>query len=372
MGSYRQARPIGIAVIGAGTIGASHARKVARTSSTTLWCVVDPSPQGQALAAELDVAWYPDVAHMLDSPHGRPSAAIISAPNKTHVPIALTLVPHNIHLLIEKPLSVTVSEGQTLLSVARTHNVKIAVGHHRRHNQMIQAAAQALHEGRLGKVLAVSGVWVCSKPASYFEGIGAWRGGAQAGIIWINLIHEIDLLQMLVGRIERVYAEPAPSLRGSSKSIEGVALTLRFVGGTVGTFLALDNAPSPYFMEAGTGENPNFPYSGQDSYQIFGSRGCITVPHAKIWHPECAARGRNSKNVREQPPSGDRNEDVYDRQLQNFVAVVRGEQAPVCTGEDGLHAVAVCETIEESLSSKKPVSVQSLNLEALHDQLTRS
>ncbi|KAK3676653.1 hypothetical protein LTR78_003428 [Recurvomyces mirabilis] len=363
MGSCGEGKPVSIAVIGAGTIGANHARRLARTTDTVLDCIVDPTTQGQILAAELQVAWYFDATQMLESHERVPSAAIISTPNKMHVPIAMALIPHHIHLLIEKPLCTSVVEGQMLLFEARKNDVVVAVGHHRRHNPRIQAAYHALRNGSIGRILATSGLWVCSKPASYFDGVGAWRGGAQAGIIWINLIHEIDLLQMLVGRIERVYAERAPSLRSdqsssiSPESTEGLALTLRFANGAVGTFLALDNAPSPYFMEAGTGENSNFPYSGQDSYHMFGDVGCMTVPHGKIWRPENAADGRNSKNVLEQLPESNVEENVYDRQLKNFVAAVRGEQIPLCAGEDGLLAVAVCEAIQESLSTLKSVPV---------------
>ncbi|GAM35780.1 hypothetical protein TCE0_017r04370 [Talaromyces pinophilus] len=207
----------------------------------------------------------------------------------------------------------------------------------------------------IGTVIGVSGVWASLKPPEYFQGNGEWRGGLDGGVILINLIHEVDLLQYLLGSIQRVYAEKAPSIR-NHEAEEGLAATFRFQSGVVGTFLALDNAASPFNIEAGTGENQElYPFSGQDCYRIFGTRGTLSIPDNKLWSYAEPEKGRNSKmqNRALDCEVGD----VYEDQLRNFIEVVRGTEDPVCSGEAGLSAVAVCEAIKESLRTNQPVDV---------------
>ncbi|RAO72393.1 uncharacterized protein BHQ10_008405 [Talaromyces amestolkiae] len=146
----------------------------------------------------------------------------------------------------------------------------------------------------IGTVIGVSGVWASLKPPEYFQGNGKWRGGLDGGVILINLIHEVDLLQYLIGPIQRVYAEKALSIR-SHEAEEGLSLTLRFQSGVVGTFLALDNVASPFNIEAGTGENQElYPFSGQDCYRIFGTSGTLSIPDNKLWSYTEPKKGRNS------------------------------------------------------------------------------
>ncbi|KAJ4205336.1 hypothetical protein NW767_004130 [Fusarium falciforme] len=97
-------------------------------------------------------------------------------------------------------------------------------------------------------------------------------GGSGEGVILINLIHEVDLLHQIFGPIIRVHAEKTISNRGFEAD-EGAALTFRFQSGVVGSFIVSDNLLLPYNFEAGTGENPLIPKTGQDFYQIFSTDG---------------------------------------------------------------------------------------------------
>jgi len=358
MGSLAHADPVTIAVIGAGIIGTKHASIIAESQDATLAAIVDPTPSGQKLAHLYNSKYFSDIPSLLRSQH-KPSAAIICTPNATHVQIGKTLAANGIHLLVEKPLSTSYAEGLPLLQDCRERGVRICVGHHRRLNPLIAAAKASLAAGSVGKVLGVSGLWTSLKPQAYFDGVGAWHKHPAGGPILVNLIHEIDLLHFLVGPIVRVYAEKAPSTR-DYEAEEGVAITLRFQNGAIGTFLALDNTASPFNIEGGTGENLRmYPYTGQDCYRVFGSEGTLSVPDNKLWKHETLKQGRNSKmkaatlDVREG--------DAFESQLTNLIGVVKGEQEPTCSGKAGLNAVAVCEAIANSLEDGIPVMVKSID-----------
>lgn len=232
------------------------------------------------------------------------------------------------------------------------------IGHHRRFNRYVIAAKNAIPS--LGKLIAVNGLWTLYKPQPYFDPPTEWRRLDTAGPIFINMIHEIDILHYLFGPITRVYAEETLSQRGYPAE-EGAAITLRFASGMVGTFLLSDAVVSPHNFEAGTGENPTIPKAGQDFYRVFGSEGTLSVPTMTRWSYE-----DGSKSWTEKLKSEDLEVPVtqipFELQIKHFVEVIRGEQVPSCSGAEGLRAVIVCEAIKRSMREGLPVSV-SVDLE---------
>jgi predicted dehydrogenase len=355
MGSLGET-PIAIAVIGAGNIGSHHAELVHGYQGARLATIVDPSDNGLALATRFNCASFPDTTSLLKSPLVI-EAAIICTPNKTHAPIAELLSEHGIHILLEKPITTTIEDGIKVLETCRRNNTRLCVGHHRRCHASIRAAKHALDSGAIGRCIGVSGVWVALKTQRYFDGPGYWHRDSSGDVLLVNLIHEVDLLQYLLGPIERVYAERAASTRGYAGE-EGAAVTLRFENGAVGTFLVLDNAASPFNIEAGTGESDQYPYTGQDCYRLFGTKGTLSVPDGRLWQPKHLDRGRKSQWVETRINTD--GEEVYREQLRNFVAVVRGLEDPVCTGADGLSAVTVCDAIRKSIETGLPVTPQGM------------
>lgn len=345
--------PVPIVIVGAGVIGKKHAEAISDFPIAKLAAVVDPTPAGRMLAEEFQSKHFESIESLLSSPT-RVEGAIICTPNETHVPIGKQLASAGIHLLVEKPLSPNALDGASLIAHCAQNKVKVCVGHHRRQNPRIIAAKETLDRSAVGQVVGISGVWATLKTADYFEGVGIWRREATGGVVLINVIHEIDLLQFLIGRISRVYAEKAPSTRGYTAE-EGIALTLRFDNGAIGTFLALDNASSPYTFEQATGEFTYHPYTGQDCYRIFGRQGTLNVPKNELWTPKNLEEGWKSRLKTETIPHSDG--EAFTRQLQNFIEVVKGESSPSCAGEDGLAAVAVCEAIHMSLSEGRPINI---------------
>ncbi|KAK3635751.1 hypothetical protein LTR22_019031 [Elasticomyces elasticus] len=349
-----------IAIIGTGLIGPRHARSVLNCSDATLACIVDPSPAASAVARDLGVPLYGSILKMLEA-GDRPDAAIVCTPNSTHVSLSIELLQAGIHVLVEKPVATTLNDAERLVDFARSCGKKLLVGHHRRFNPHITAAKRALEENRIGKVIAVSGIWALQKPASYFEGAGAWRAKAgNGGPLLINMIHDIDLLQYLLGPITRVHAESTIPQRGHEVE-EGAAILLRFASGVVGTFIVSDATPSPHNFEGGTGENPMITTTGKDFYRIFGSEGTLSVGDIKMTkHAEGEAKGWSSSFDETALPVG--GEIPFDEQVGHLVRVVRGQEEPKCTGEDGLRALVVVDAIKQALDGERAVSVRATKL----------
>lgn len=166
---------IAIAVIGCGLIGPRHAQSILAYNRCRLLCFVDPGTHAHDVAATFRVPVFPSVQQMLT--HGyHPDAGIVCTPNSTHASVAKEMLLAGIHVLVEKPIATTISDGHDLVQTARLNNRALLVGHHRRFNSHLSATKRALQDGQVGRVIAVSGIWSCYKPEAYFKAPTEWRG----------------------------------------------------------------------------------------------------------------------------------------------------------------------------------------------------
>ncbi|TGJ87551.1 hypothetical protein E0Z10_g1204 [Xylaria hypoxylon] len=393
-------RPVGIAIIGfGGLIGRRHTAHVLSNASAVLLAVVDGAPGAAELASQLapGIPYYPSVSEMLSASatadKSTPEAAIVCTPNAYHVSVALELADAGVHLLVEKPLADTKAAARTLVDRVHEMGIKLLVGHHRRFNPYVVAARKVLMASEekpdtavgpgVGSVTAISGLWTTYKPEPYFVA-APWRRSRRqgGGPVMINFVHEVDILQYFLGPIVRVSAEKILGRVGVGASDadaaeDGAALTLRFASGAVGSLILSDGVVSPHFFEAGTGENPMLPRARRplydhldesdnskierkeqeeepvDVYRIFGTHGTLSVPDMTLW--TCGEKPRSWENELkvQRVELNDDPRAPFDRQLDHFIAVVRGEvpikNGPGCTGEEGLRVIAVCEAVIEAL-----------------------
>ncbi|KAF2157351.1 oxidoreductase [Myriangium duriaei CBS 260.36] len=362
--SNEHAEHINIALVGAGAIGPLHVKSILKNPRTRLACIVDPSPAAELVAKGYAVPLFTSVAALASSSIASlVSAAVICTPNSTHVPLTDEIASIiKVPILVEKPLCSTPSEGRALLEAAPP----ILVGHHRRFNSYVVATKRLLDGGILGRPVAVSGLWTTQKPAAYFTTTWRTSRAASGGPVAINLIHEVDCLQYLLGPIVRVTAEKTvttrpPNVDPRDAVEEGCAILLRFASGVVGTFVLSDAVASPHNFEAGTGESPIVPFCGRDFWRFFGTSASLSVPEMRVSRFAPAPGVDNGWAC----PIGDEAVPVdvevpFDLQMDHFADVVVGKEKPRCTVQDALLAVAVCDAVVRSMDTGLPVDVESI------------
>jgi predicted dehydrogenase len=211
------------------------------------------------------------------------------------------------------------------------------------------------HLPSLGRLVAINGLWTIYKPLPYFDPPTDWRRLDSAGPIFINLIHEIDLLHYWYGPIARVYAEQTVSQRRFDAE-EGAAITFRFASGLVGTFLLSDAVVSPHSFEGGTGENPIIPRTGQDFHRAFGSERSLSVPDMTLWEYGVVENSWTNELSSTKLAVPDM-KIPFEAQVEHFVNVIRGEEPASCDGAEGLRAVVVCEAIKQSMKEHRPIEI---------------
>ncbi len=348
-----------LAVVGAGAIGRSHVKYIRASDQCELAAIADPAPAAGALAAELGVPYFANLDRMLAQT--RPAGAIIATPNVVHVPNALACLARDVPVLVEKPIADTVADAARLVAGARKARLPLLVGHHRRHNPILGAARDLIRAGALGRIVTVTAMQTLLKPDGYFD-IGersdavlrtstTWRREPGGGPVLINLIHAVDDLRFMVGDMASLQAFTSNSIRGFE--VEDTAVIgVRFANGALGTMTLSDTAAAPWSWELTAAENPAYPPVGADCYFISGTEGSLAVPSLRRWHYG-AEKGWMAPLLSEHVAVVQA--DPLARQIDHFCAVIRGEAAPIISGEDATRTLAATLGVHESAASGREV-----------------
>ena len=340
---------IRISVAGAGAIGRRHIGSIQATSGVKMAAIIDPAPEAKEFAARCDAPWYPSISEMIAA--GGADGVIVATPNQMHLDNALECIAAGLPILIEKPIAADVISGERLVAAAESAGVPVLVGHHRRHNQLIQRAKTEIDSGSIGRIVSVTGITWFFKPDDYFD--MEWRRKPGAGPVLVNLIHDVDLMQFLCGPVTSVYAVESNSIRNNAVE-ESAAITLRFAGGALGTINVSDTIVAPWSWELTARENPAYPPTTAPCYLIGGTHGSIELPGLRLWHNR-EKRGWMEPIDATQLPFGF--EDPLIRQIRHFAAVIRDEETPLVSGRDGLQALRVVEAVKRSAQMQKPIDL---------------
>ena len=341
-----------IAVAGAGLIGQRHIEEVDASAAPELAAVVDPGAAGPELAEKDGVALDPSLAELFAE--DRPDGVILATPNQLHVEGGLECVAAGVPVIVEKPIGDTVEGATRLVEAGERAGVPVLTGHHRNYSPVMAKAAEVVASGALGPIVAVVGTALFAKPDDYFEVGGGWRRQPGGGPILLNLIHDVNNLQRLVGDIVRVQATTSNATRGFPVE-DTAAIVFTFAGGALGTFLLSDAAASPRSWEQTSQENASYAtYPDEDCYHIAGTKGSLSVPSMRLkifpgapswWEPFDSSTVELDRS------------DPLANQVAHFADVIRREAEPICSGRDGLQALRVVDAVLESARSGRPVDL---------------
>jgi predicted dehydrogenase len=303
------------AVIGVGYLGRFHAQKYAALPGCELVAVVDSSAETAAhVAAELQTQALPDYRPLL----GHVDAVSVATPTPSHWQIALDCLQAGAHVLVEKPITETIAQAQQLVDAARTHQRVLQVGHLERFNPSILAAEALLSAPRFIE---------CHRLAPFKE------RGTDVNVVLDLMIHDIDLVQMIVGRpLESFDAVGTPVFSGE---IDIANARLRFDNGCVANVTA---------SRVSLKTERKLRVFRDDAYLSIDLQQKILTVIRRRTGP--VAAGQLPVQIEEQCfEQGD----ALLSEVQAFLAAIRGEQPVLVSGEDGLRALGTAIEITERL-----------------------
>ena len=322
------------AVIGTGYLGRFHAQKYAQLPDCELIGIADAQAAVAArVAAELGTRAYEDYRGLL----GQVDAVSIATPTPTHAEISLACLRAGAHVLVEKPIAEDVAQAERLVRAARECGRILQVGHLERFNPAILAAEPLLSGARFIE---------CQRLAPFRE------RGTDVDVVLDLMIHDIDLLQMIVR--SPVTALDAIGTAVFSSEADIANARLRFQNGCVANVTASrvslkterklrifrDDAYLSIDLQQKILTVIRKRAARDPAPQALTAQGAPTPAQAAR-----AAQGSGSPSAAQLALPVHIEEQSFEpgdallAEIQAFLAAVRGERAPVVSGEDGLHAL---------------------------------
>lgn len=318
---------------GTGLIGHRHMAHILAHPDLELAGIIDPVAENRFMA---DVPGFTDIDAVAVNADG----IVIATPTPTHAPLTVKAAARGWHVLVEKPVAHSLDAADEMIRAADAAGIRVLVGHHRRHHPRVQKLKQILATGDLGRPVLGALIWAMRKPDNYFD--VDWRKGIDGAPVKQNLIHDVDMMRHFFGEVIHVSGFGSNAIRGAARTESGGAV-LGFDSGVTATIAFADTTPTPWGFEAGTGESPMIPKTGQNSLYIACTKGAVEFPSLRIW------RGAQSWNELPQAYETDVDEAVpLIRQLEHFADIIAGRAEPVVTARDARATLAATLQIEEA------------------------
>lgn len=342
-----------IGIVGTGGMGLGHCQFVsARVPETVLTAVCDRREDlAQSAGEQFGVPYFVEPSEMFQS--GLVDAVLIATPHYFHAPVAIEAFQHGLHVLVEKPLCVAVSEADRVLDAWRRSGKKFAIMYQQRVRPENRLARQLIEDGFLGEVRRTLLLTCWYRTQAYYDS-GGWRAtwaGEGGGVLINQAPHYIDLLLWLGGVPSKVYGHTRTQLHEIETEDEAFAF-LKYPNGAHG------------YLYATTNEEP-----GQNLIEICGERGKIQLYNGKLqaWrlaHPirefTCTAEGMWDSIPAEPvaielPPPAE----IGDQPalIQNFARAILYDEPLLAPGEEGIYAVELINALILSSKRAKPVAL---------------
>jgi predicted dehydrogenase len=324
-------------IAGFGSVGRRHLRnleaigaccvRLLRTFQSTL-----PDTDLDALPVETDLA--AALAH-------KPAAVIVANPTAKHLEIAIPAAQAGCHVLLEKPLSHSLEGVDTLLAASRSTGARILVGFQFRFHPSLRVIRDLLRDDAIGALTAVQAHWgehvADWHPWEDYHRSYSARADLGGGAI-LTMCHAFDYLHWLVGDVAEVSAM-ASSNGGLGIDVEDSAdITLRFTNDVQGhVHLNYLERPANHFI------------------RLIGRRGTIFWD-ASSGMVRLAASGAAQEQMFP-PPAGFERNTMFLEEMRHFLACVDGSEQPLCTLQDGIHALRISLAAKQSAREGRRIPI---------------
>jgi UDP-N-acetyl-2-amino-2-deoxyglucuronate dehydrogenase len=308
--------------------------------------VADPVPQrAGALADTYGIPGYPDLASMLTA--GSIDVVTVCTASGMHGEHAREAMRAGKHVIVEKPIEITLPAIDDILRVQREMSVKLAVISQHRFDPAAQQVHQLMTAGAFGTPVLANAHILWWRSQEYYDS-GDWRGSWAldgGGVLMNQSIHSIDLLQWFMGPVRSVCAYTGTLVHRMETEDTAVA-ALRFASGALGSITATTSA-----------------YPGVSTrLEILGSEGSAVIENDRmrylyLKHEAGEAVGPYGLEISEhsQPGSQEPEGDAHALQIADIIRAIRRDGTPPVDGEAARHDVEIILAIYESARTGREV-----------------
>lgn len=343
------------ALIGCGRISFNHIQ-AAQNNNLDIIAVCDIVPE-HMLKFDLpaSVKKYTDYKELLEKE--KPELVAIATESGIHASVAADCINAGCNVIIEKPIALSLSDADYVISLAKEKGVLICISHQNRFNKSIRYIRSAIESGRFGRLFHAAAHIRWNREKNYYAQ-SSWRGTWEqdGGALMNQCIHDIDMLRWMMGNeIDEVFAY-TDNLNHAFIETEDLGLALiKFTNGSYGTVEGTTNV---------------YPVNLEETLYIFGEKATVKAGGKSLntieeWrfadgvdNPEKVMR-----DCHEMPPNvyGYGHTPLY----ADMVDAIITKREPYVTGEDGRRALELVLAIYKSAYEGKPVKLPLENCSIL-------
>lgn len=269
--------------------------------------------RGSLFAKEFKLRFYNSLDKILTAPI---DAVLICSENSLHYDHILAATFYKKHIIVEKPLALTVREAQQMIIACQKAQVKLLVAHPIRFSKTVLDLKTFYEEGRLGTIQAINGTNRGKNPGGWFLDKELSGGGA----ILDHMVHLVDLSHWLF-QFEVASIAAHASSKSQSEIEDSGLINITFTNGVIFSLDTSWNRPE------------NYPIWGDVTLEIVSDRGLLFV--------DAIGRKGNYFPLEDSHQHVTYEDDMDSSMIHSFIQCIENDQAPTVTGEDGLYTVKI-------------------------------
>ena len=346
---------LGFAIVGCGMIARFHARALAEVPRAKLLALVSRHPaNAQAL---MEAVGCPCEVHTdLKPVLGRRDihVVIVTTPSGAHLEPALAAAEAGKHVVVEKPLEITLERCDRIIDACDRRRVKLCTIFPSRFGEANQALKKAVEAGRFGRLTLGETTCKWWRPQTYYDE-GGWKGTKAldgGGALMNQAIHNVDLLSWMMGPVTHITGFTA-TLAHERIEVEDTAVAcLRFANGALGV------------IQAATSVHPGLP----KTIAVHGDHGTVVIEQDDVLRWELTPETAEDQAIKEQfaqktgASGGSSNPTAishvgHARQLADFVRSIETNTEPLVDGREGRKAVEIILGIYRSAETGRTVEL---------------
>ncbi|GKV57406.1 oxidoreductase [Sporosarcina sp. NCCP-2222] len=333
------------AIIGCGFIANKHAQAIQNVKNAKLVAVCDRVPKlMEPYTTQYGATPYTTIEEMLKD--DTINIVNICTPSGSHADLAELVAAHGKHIIVEKPIAMTLTEADRIIDAANNYNVELAVVHPNRFRPAAMKLKEIIEENRLGKLSHALCTVNWNRGQEYYDQ-APWRGtkAHDGGVLMNQAIHNLDLLLWYLGKPKKVFGMGATRLRNIEAEDVFTGI-IQFSSGVLATIQASTTV---------------YPKNYEESITIFGEKGTVKIGGANALYFEtlemesmdfdqCNVVINELKN----DPWGKPGHEAI---IEDMIHSIQHGRKPAITGIEGRNAIKLVLSLYESSSTNKLVNL---------------
>ncbi len=272
--------------------------------------------------------------HLLSS--GTVDAVIIATPHLDHVPTGIAALNAGLHVMIEKPIGVKLTDARRLIAAHKNPRQVFAAMFNLRADPVYVRINKIVKRGELGRLYRINGTFTQWFRSQDYYNASSWRGtwrGEGGGILANQAPHQLDLIQWMAGIPTRVSAFCRFGKHHHIEVEDEVSAYMEYPGGCTASLVF------------STGELP-----GVNRWELVGTKGSLILNDRVLCHTRKDKPRRRILNMPEQAQP-------YHVLIQNFVNAIQKKEKLIAPAQEGLASLEMANAMLLSAIQQRPVTI---------------